>query len=210
MHNVPVRVEGVCEGVYDKNESLTPGVIWVSGESNIHFIESAKTNVQTAAAEQADTASATDTNPARQGFYSTRGVVTFNDRVLDKDYLVVQEDESAMLVSGGETSFFQKQLKVGEWVELGGAVQTGKYLPVVSPLVITELGWHSMPAPIVAPLGSSSPANQEGRWSEIEGVVHSVNTNGTLSIAGKDGLAYLWLGQTPSNSLARYVDAKLS
>jgi signal transduction histidine kinase len=209
MHNVPVRVEGVCEGVYDKNESLTPGVIWVSGESNIHFIESAKTNVQTAAAEQADTASATDTNPARQGFYSTRGVVTFNDRVLDKDYLVVQEDESAMLVSGGETSFFQKQLKVGEWVELGGAVQTGKYLPVVSPLVITELGWHSMPVPITEPLGFSAPASRAGQWSQLEGVAHSVNSNGILSVVSKDGPVYFGISRTPANELARYVDAKL-
>src|ERR1019366_6653511 len=43
-----------------------------------------------------------------------------------------------------------------------------------------------------------------------EGVVHAVNSNGTLSIVGKDGSAYLWVGQTPSNYLARYVDAKLS
>jgi hypothetical protein len=209
MHNVPVRVEGVCEGVYDKNESLAPGVIWVSSESNIHFIESAKTNVQTDAAGQADTASTTDTNLARQGFYTARGVVTFNDQVLDKDYLAVQEDESAMLVSGGETSFFQKQLKVGEWVELGGAVQTGKYLPVVSPLIITELGWHSMPVPITEPLGSFAPANRAGQWSQLQGVVHSVNSNGTLSVVSKDGPVYFWIGRTPANELARYVDAKL-
>src|SRR5436189_3850874 len=66
-----------------------------------------------------------------------------------------------------------------------------------------------MPMPMVPPFLSSVPENYEGRWTEIEGIVHSVNTNGTLSVIGKGGSIYLWLGQTPSDSLARYVDAKV-
>ena len=143
-----------------------------------------------------------------QGFYGIRGVVTFNDRVFGTDYIFVQADAAAVRVTLDDRSL-RSHLKVGEWVEIAGALEPGKYLSVVTPLVITEGGWHSMPLPILAPHGSSGVANQEGRWSEMEGVVHSANANGTLSIAGKDGPAYLWLGQTPSNSLARYVDAKL-
>ncbi len=209
MQNARVRVEGVCEGLYDKNKNLVPGVVWIPGESSIHFMESTGTNSETAAVEHADTASTTDANPAMLGFYTLLGIVTFNDRVFDKDYTVVQEEESAVLVSGGETSPFQKQLKVGEWVELGGALQPGKFLPVLAPLVITELGWLSMPAPITEPLDIPVPANRAGRWSELAGVVHAVNTNGTLSIVGKDGLVYFWVGQTQATTLAGYIDAKL-
>ncbi len=209
MHNARVRVEGVCEGVYDNKGSLVPGIIWVSSEGNIQFMESGRTNVEAAAVEHAAGASMTKTNSAMQGFYSTRGVVTFNDWVLGRDYLVVQEDEAAMLVSGGETRFFQNRLKVGEWVELGGTLQPGKYLPVVSPLVITELGWHSLPAPMTAPLGFPVPANRGGKWTELEGVVHSANSNGMVSVMGTDGLVYFWIGRTSSNDLPRYVDAKL-
>jgi signal transduction histidine kinase len=36
-----------------------------------------------------------------------------------------------------------------------------------------------------------------------------VNTNGTLSVFSKEGMACFWLGQTPSNDLPRYVDARL-
>lgn len=53
-----------------------------------------------------------------------------------------------------------------------------------------------------------APPNLDGRWTELEGVVHSLNTNGTLSFVGKDGTGYLWLGQTPSKDLAHFVDAK--
>jgi len=209
MHNARVRIEGVCEGLYDQSKNLVPGIIWISGEGNIHFLESARTNVDAVATESADATSTSKTNLPMQGFYSTSGVVTFNDRVLDQDYLVVQEDQSAMLVSGGKTTFFQNRLKAGEWVELGGALQPGKYIPVLSPLVITELGWHSMPVPATEPLVLPIPANRAGKWTQLEGVVHSVNPNGTLSVFSKNGLAHFWVGQSPANALAGYVDAQL-
>jgi signal transduction histidine kinase len=143
-----------------------------------------------------------------QGFYGTRGVVTFNDRVLGNDYIFVQEDTAAVRISVKGRPF-QKQLKVGQWVELGGTLGASSYIPVISPLVVTDLGWHAMPTPMAQALGFAGPGNREGRWGELEGMVHSANSNGTISVIGKDGPAYLWLGQTPSNHLARYVDAKL-
>ena len=45
----------------------------------------------------------------------------------------------------------KNQLKVGQGVELGGALEPGKYLQVITPLVVTELGWYSMPKPIAHP-----------------------------------------------------------
>ena len=66
-----------------------------------------------------------------------------------------------------------------------------------------------MPLPIAKQPGDPIPPNLVGMWSEFEGVVHSVNTNGTLSLVGKNGMIYLWLGQTSSNYLAHYVDSKL-
>ena len=125
--------------------------------------------IDAVAIEHADAASTTGTNIPMQGFYSTGGVVTFNDRVLDKDYLVVQEEGSAVLVAGGETAFFQKQLKVGEQVELGGALQPGKYLPVLAPLIIAEHGRYALPEPVTETLGAPVTANQCGKWSEFEG-----------------------------------------
>ena len=202
-----VRVRGVCEGVYDKGESLVPGLIWVSGEDGLTAVAAPETSVAAMTLDQPARPSAT-TNAARQGFYGIRGVVTFNDRVFENDYIFVQGEAAAVLVKP-ENRILKGHMAVGRCVDLGGALEPGKYLPVLTPLAVTELGWHSLPAPVTQPLRVPSPANQEGRWSELEGVVHSVNANGTLSLAAKEGLAYLWVGQTPSNGLASYVDAKL-
>ena len=100
-------------------------------------------------------------------------------------------------------------VKVGQWVNLGGGLQPDRMLPVINPLFIKELGWHTMPTPLPPPVDFPIPGNRDGRWTELEGVAHAVNANGTLSVPGKDGPICLWLGQTPANHLSRYVDAKL-
>ncbi len=206
--NTAVQVEGVCEGVYDLKGTLMPGLIWASAKNSITFIASRTTNAVTSGMELR-AQSMTSTNPAMQGFYGVRGVVTFNDRVFGKDYAFVQADNTAMLVSFGGHPF-KNRLKIGQGVDLGGSLEPGKYVPVITPLVVTELGLYSMPTPIDQPLGLPDSGNREGRWNELEGVVHAVNSNGTLSIAGKDGSAYFWVGQTSSNFLVSYTDAKLS
>jgi len=200
--NLVVRVDGVCEGVYDENGTLMPGLIWASAENSVSFLKTVTTD------EFTSTNKIVATTPAKQGFYGTRSVVTFNGRVFDKDYIFVQEGNTPMLVSLDGLAL-KDQLKVGQGVDLGGALGPGKYLQVITPLVVTELGWYSMPKPIADPLDVPNPASLEGRWSEMEGVIHSVNTNGTLTIVGKGGRSYLWLDKTPASYLAHYVDAEV-
>ena len=208
ISNVPIRVEGVCEGVYDQKGTMVPGLIWASAENSISVIETAMTNASAPAIDQ-PALSITGTNLATQGFYLTRGVVTFNDRVFENNFIFVQEDAAAVLVAL-DNRYFKNQLKVGQWVDLGGALEPGKYLPVITPLVVTELGRYFMPLPIAQPLGFPAPANRNGRWSEFEGVVHSVNSNDTLSVVGKEGSAYLWLGQTPAKSPDPFRGCKIA
>ena len=198
IRNASVRVRGVCEGMHDEKGNLTPGIIWVSASNSLAIVENTKTNLGVEMGIQPFSAAMAQTDPAMEGFYSTRGVVTFNDRVFGKDYLFVQEDAIAVLVML-EGCLTNCPLKVGQWLDLGGALQPGKSVPVLDPLVVIELGFHSLPP----------PGNREGRWSELEGIVHSAKTNGTISIACRDGPAYLWIGQIPTNCLRRYVDEKL-
>jgi signal transduction histidine kinase len=200
--NLVVRVEGVCEGVYDENGTLIPGQIWASAQNCVAFLKTVTTD------EFPSTNQIVATTPPKQGFYATRSVVTFNGRVFDKDYIFVQEGNTPMLVSLDNLAL-KYQLKVGQGVDLGGALEPGKNLQMITPLVVTELGWYSMPKSIAHPLDVPNPASLEGRWSEMEGVIHSVNTNGTLTLVGKGGPSYLWLGKTPTNDLARYVDAEV-
>lgn len=208
LFNLPVRVEGVCEGGHDQEGALVPGLLWTSTEKHISMIGPGNTNLNAILAAQSLKPVLASTNPVMEGFYVTHGVVTFNDRVFGKNCLFVQGDTAAISVSL-QDRHFKKDLVVGEWLDLGGSLRPGKNVPIMNPMAVTELGWRSMPEPITQPVQLPMPGSRDGRWTEIEGVVHSVNTNGTLSVFGKDGPVNLWVGQTPSNSLSSYVDAKL-
>jgi signal transduction histidine kinase len=200
-----VRVEGVYEGVPDLNGVLMPGVIWVPSEKNISFIESVATTVTNSATDQP-----IQMTSAVQGFFNTLGTVTFNDRFFDRDYTFVQKDSTAILVAIDDAAIRQR-LTVGLPLALGGTLGTSKdvHIPVLTPLVVKELASNRIPLPSAQRLEFPPLETQEGRWTEFEGVAHSVKTNGTLSIVGKEGRASLWIGHTCSNCLARFVDAKV-
>jgi signal transduction histidine kinase len=200
-----VRLEGVYEGVLDLDGVLMPGVIWVPSEKNISFIESVATTVTNSTLEQP-----IQMTSAVQGFFNTRGTVTFNDRFFDKNYTFVQRDSTAILVAIADAAIRQR-LSVGLPVDLGGTLDTSKelHIPVLTPLVVKELARNPTPLPLAQRLEFPVLATQEGRWTEFDGVVHSVKTNGPLSIVGREGTANLWIGHTCSNELARFVDAKV-
>jgi signal transduction histidine kinase len=207
LSNAVVRIEGVCEGVDDDKGTLMPGQIWATAKNSVSPIELGAIHAAALARNQLTPSVITNTS-AVQGFFNSRGIVTFNGRVFDKDYVLVQGDDSVMLVAPGNHSF-ASQLEVGENVDLGGALEPGNTLPVITPLFVMERGRRPMPLPIIQPPGVPIPHKLEGMWSEFEGVVQSVNTNGTLSVVGKDGPVYLWLNRASPNDLARYVDARL-
>jgi signal transduction histidine kinase len=207
MTNAVIQVEGVCEGVENRQGIMMPGRIWAAGENGTTFLETGATNEFTSAGNQPAPTTGTR-NPAIQGYFGTQGEVTFNDHVLGKDYIFVQQDNSAFLIRIGNQAL-KDRLKVGQYLDLGGAIEPGEYVQTISPILVVELGWHPLPAPIILPSGVPVQANQEGRWSEFEGVVHRVNSNGTLSVMTEAGPVYFWLGETPTNHLSPYVDAKL-
>jgi hypothetical protein len=49
----------------------------------------------------------------------------------------------------------------------------------------------------------------KGRWCEFQGIGHRVNPDATISIETSDGPVHVWIGQTPSNHVAGYVDARI-
>jgi signal transduction histidine kinase len=208
IHNATIRVNGVCEGLYDQKGIFAAGLIWASAEDSISLLEPEKPSLRPITLDDSSALMLANTNAAMSGFYSTRGVVTFNDRVFDRDLLFVQENNAPVRVSL-EGRNFTNELKAGQWVGLGGTLRPGKGIPVISPLTLTQLGWHSMPIPATQPAQLSGAENSEGLWTEIEGVVHSVNTNNMIVLMGKTGPAGIWIGGTSSNDLNRYVDARL-
>jgi signal transduction histidine kinase len=200
-----VRLEGVYEGVVDPNGVLMPGLIWVPSEKSVSFIESVPASVDSPVTDRPS-----EMTTAVQGFFNTRGTVTFNGRVFNQDYIFVQRDSTALLVAV-EDAAIRERLTVGVPVDLGGTLETSKdlHIPVLTPLVVKELARNLTPLPPAQRLEFPIMATQEGRWTEFEGVAHSIKTNDTLSVVGKDGSSGLWIGQTSSNELARFIDARV-
>lgn len=210
LRSGPIRVDGVCEGTTDQNGVLTPGIIWASGNSIVP-LETAPETTNSASPimplpQEQPGFSYTDV----QAFFGTRGAVTFNNSVLGNDYLFVQKDAEVVLVDF--PNFAERQrLRIGTWLDLGGGVKPSKYshIPIITPLVVKELGWFATPMPIAQPVVFPIPASQEGRWSEFEGVVQSVNTNGTLVVQGTNGALQLWLEKSTDGYATRYIDARV-
>jgi len=202
--NVPVCVRGVCEGIFDDKGTVVPGWIWIATTNDITVIETARRKAPVSAARS------NESSPPGQplsGFYGMRGVVTFHGRALGKEYLFVQEGSTALAVSLKDCAV-KTQVKVGQWIDLGGAIKAGKSLPIMAPLYMKELGWRSMPAPVTEPIHVPIPEHRDGQWTEFEGIVHSVNSNGTLSVMGAKGAVAVWLAGARDEP-SRYVDAKL-
>lgn len=208
IQNAAVRVRGVCEGVYDQNHVLIPGLIWAVGDEPITRIEYEGTTSRSSASDGPPEPAPAGPSRILSGFYGTRGVVTFNGRVLGNDFLFIQEGAAVVLVSLEGTGL-KNDLEVGQWLEAAGALERGRHVPVLRPLVVRKVGWHAMPAPIAQPVHVLPPEDSEGRWAEIEGVVRRLNTDGTLLLVGRSGRMNVWVGRTDPNHLVKYVDARL-
>jgi signal transduction histidine kinase len=205
---VSVRVEGVCEATYDENANLVPGLIWMTNGKGISVMDTSPRNSTANATNQPAQSLPSQSPTAMGGFYATRGVVTFSDRVLGTPCLFVQEGNAAMFVSL-ENFAYHNPLQVGQLLDLGGALQTDKSLPIITPLSFTEVGWRALPTPNTELIQPPMSPDRDGKWTELQGVVHAVNSNGTLSVMGSRELVSVWLGQTRANELTNYVDARV-
>jgi signal transduction histidine kinase len=209
FQNRRVQVEGVCEGIQTDNGYLIPGSIWTPSNEHISFIESTNLNNYSDAINSLNhfTEGSMDTNRVWSGYVALRGVVTFNDQVLGKHFLFIQNDATGIYIS--EATHHFNQLQVGQWIEIGGAMKPDGYTPSLNPDVVMILGRRPMPQPITQPVEVPVPASRNGQWTELEGVIHSVNTNGTMAMMEKKGSIPVWIGRTAKDALNRYVDSVL-
>lgn len=205
LTNPIVEVEGVCEGVDNQLGAIMPSCLWVPDGKRISFSEAGATNPFTAPESPLPIKTANTVIP---GYFGTRGVVTFNDRVLDTDYILVQAENSAWAIALTNGPL-KDQLKPGHFVDLGGSLQPARYLQTITPLFIIELGLQPMPPPVIPSLATENLDKLEGKWCQLEGVVRAANSNGMLRVMTKDGPAGFWVGQIPPNDLSQYVDAKI-
>lgn len=204
-----VQVEGVCEGMITENGYMMPGVIWTPTQDGISFIASTNGDDNLFSMNSLDgfNEKPADANQIWSGYVSIRGVVTFNDQVFGKDYLFIQNDSAGVFIS--QTNHHFNQLTVGEWVEVGGTLMPGGSTPSLNPVGVKILGSRPIPKPMTHPVETPVLASRNGQWTEVEGVIHAINPNGTMLMKGKQGTVSVWLGQTARDLIDNYVDSTL-
>jgi signal transduction histidine kinase len=203
-----VRVEGVCEGVRHQDGSIVPALIWVPTERQVSSVAQVGTNLA-ASANQPDDAASPEAAQASQGFYQTPGVVTFNGHAMDGDYFYVQQGNTATFVSQSEHAF-GRSLQVGHMVQIGGFLVSGRFTLTLNPMIAADLGRRPMPVPLPLPDAGPLQPDRDGKWTEAAGVVHSLNPDGTLSLAARPGPLLVWIGGAPANELRRCVNSRLA
>lgn len=139
------------------------------------------------------------------GGYFTRSVVTFNDEVLGKPCLFVQEALGGIFVSNREATTLPP-LEVGHSVDIGGNLELRKYSPAIRPLSLNILGRQNLPVPARP---SAAKDYRDGLWTEMDGVVRVVQADGTLLLAGKHTTIPVWVGRTERKALEELVDSTL-
>lgn len=208
VQNRALRVEGVCESACDATGQTIAGLLWATAPHSLTVVETAPSNAATSAAPYALPPRSAAPDSTMSGAYWTRGVVTFCDRVLGKDCLFVQEEREVAFIAQTNRSL-QSQLQVGRWIEVMGHLTPGTYPAVLDPLVVKPLGWCLLPEPANETPDIPSVHEAEGRWIELEGVVHSASADGTLELAARNGSARVWIGGRPLTAPTQLVDAQL-
>jgi two-component system sensor histidine kinase/response regulator len=159
-----------------------------------------------------DAHSLTSDQAARSYPVHLRGVVTYYDPYIDPRYPTLWVSDSSGGIYVVLSSVPAVPFKAGDLVEITGTSAAGGYAPIVRASEARVIGKSPLPSPASITLGQMLTGAEDGRWVEVEGVVHAVRESGKnidLDLALSDGTV---LATTVKGVEADYdslVDAKV-
>jgi hypothetical protein len=159
-----------------------------------------------------DAHSLTSEQAARSYPVHLRTVVTYYDPYIDPHYPTVWVSDSSGGIYVVLSAVPAVPFKAGDLVEITGTSAAGGYAPVVKDGEARVIGKSPLPSPASITLGQMLTGAEDGRWVEVEGVVHAVRESGkniNLDLALSDGTVLATTVKEVGADYDSLVDAKV-
>jgi PAS domain S-box-containing protein len=159
-----------------------------------------------------DAHSLTSDQAARSYPVHLRGVVTYYDPYIDPRNPTVWVSDSSGGIYVVLSAVPAVPFKAGDLVELTGTSSTGGYAPVVKDGEARVIGKSSLPSPARITFGQMLTGAEDGRWVEVEGVVHAIRESGkniNLDLALTDGTVFATTVKEVGVDYNSLLDAKV-
>jgi signal transduction histidine kinase len=159
-----------------------------------------------------DAHSLTSDQAARSYPVHLRGVVTYYDPYIDPRNPTVWVSDSSGGIYVVLSAVPANPFKAGDLVEITGTSAAGGYAPVVKDGEARVIGKSPLPSPASITLGQMLTGAEDGRWVEVEGVVHAVRESGkniNLDLALSDGTVFATTVKEVGVDYNSLVDAKV-
>jgi hypothetical protein len=160
-----------------------------------------------------DAHSLTSEQAARSYPVHLRAVVTYFDRYIDPRHPAVWASDRSGGVYVALSSVPAVPFKAGDLVEITGVSAAGGYAPIVNAGEVRVIGTSPLPSPPRLTLAQILTGAEDGRWVEVEGVVHAVRQgsgkNISLDLALSDGTITAFTVKEMGADYDSLVDAKV-
>ncbi len=176
-----IRAVGFCEGALTPDGQMVPGVLLVPGRGQIEVLRRPEeTNPSTNASVLPTLTTAVEVHrlkreEAQRGYQvKVRGVVTC---VLPEDQAFTLQDSTRGLYVIDSSQSLAMPPETGEYLEIEGTTDPGKFAPVVKAQLVTRLGAGHLPDPARPAWDQLMSGSLDAQYVEIAGVVTAVQSN---------------------------------
>jgi signal transduction histidine kinase len=210
--NRRVRATGVCQGTYTADGEKVAAVLLVADGKSIQRAEAPLEHESLAGSNPAALPVLTTAvevhrlkrEEAQRGYtVKFRGVITC---VLPEHQGFVIQDSTRGLYVEDFSASRSGLPQIGEFLEVEGTTDPGKFAPIVNARRVIDLGEGHLPDPVRPNWDQLMNGSLDAQYVELEGVPTAIHSNG-VALLTRDGRIHLELRVNGTDSLAGYEDA---
>ncbi|HWC58129.1 MAG TPA: ATP-binding protein [Verrucomicrobiae bacterium] len=182
--NRRIRITGFAKGVFTEDGRKVLGMLLAPNAQAIQVMEPLPTDSVVADTNQLPLlVSAADVHrlkreEAQRGYpVRIRGVIT---SVMPEDQAFTIQDSTRGIYVVDHSESRPDAPRIGEYLEVEGTSDPGKFAPVVNAVRVHLLGGGDLPEPVVPSWHQLMNGSLDAQYVEIQGILTSVQTNGIV------------------------------